>query len=565
MRSEYRPLIIVAVLSGMAALIYEISWVRPIQFVLGSTIYTISVIFSSFMLGLSLGSIISPKLVKRFGSPERLLIITEIGIALSAVLMTASVGLLPSAYSLIAQVYENFVSFSALSLLLVFGFLLVPTTLMGITWPLFVELYKKGGKGERIGMLYSANNLGSIAGALLTGFVLIASVGVTFSIAVAAILNGIAALLLAFSCTKKLIPLAAAGLVATVLISPFASYDPVYMYRNSFYRPLLDEATTTHSMDVLFHKEGMYATVDVLEEGGSVRSLLINGKGQGGTSVTDMRVNYLLAYLGLLLTDNPENALIVGLGTGTTAGQLSANVDTKVVEIEPVILETVGYFSSVNRDVMPNIDLVIDDGRKYLLSTDETFDIIIPEPSDPWQDFSGMLFSKEFFDIASGHMSDDGVFIQWVPIYEMSPSDFRSFYATFASVFPHIEAFANVRPEERPGPYPTEIILVGSKSDINVDNIEKNFYLLDQESRDMLTKVMLHRTLSLRFPGEDAADRMVFLNIFSSDDMEGYGNGYPLITDDNMLLELSTARNLFRTDRNGVMKDIMNYIGGHHA
>lgn len=563
MRADRKNVIVViALISGIAALIYEISWIRPIQFVTGSTVYSLSIIFSSFMLGLSIGSFLATRMLERRRDAANLLVLVEISIAIYAVLLPSIINILPELYLYSVAFYGNFPLFNLLNYLTVFSVLLIPTTLIGMTWPLFVELCKEKGIASRIGKLYSANNLGAIIGTFITGFILIVALGIKNSILIGAILNLSSAFILIYFFSRRHKLLIPVSLLAIVLIAPFSSYDIQNFYEKGFFRAVISEGAPQFSQEIIFHKEGLHGTINVIEEGGAVRSLLINGKGQGGTAITDMRVNYLLAYLGLLLHDKPEKALVIGLGTGTTAGHLAAGTETTVVEIEPTILETVGYFDSVNRAVLdnPNIEIIINDGRNYLLKETARFDIIVPEPSDPWQDFSSMLFSKEFFELSSEHLNEGGIYVQWVPVYEMSVSDFKSFYATFESVFPNTLAFANVKKEERGGPYPSELIVIGSGKPLQIENIRNNFYLLDQESREMLTSIMLHRSIPKRFESEDAADRMSFLLVFSGEQMTGYAEGSEMITDDNMLLEFSTSRNFLRVDREGVMKDITGYL-----
>ncbi|MBR9679365.1 MAG: hypothetical protein GON13_03800 [Nanoarchaeota archaeon] len=563
MKIKKNHLILLATLfSGMAALIYEISWIRPIQMLLGSTVYTVSIIFACFMLGLGLGSIISTKLLKKIDS-YKLLMFIQFCIAITAMLSLMTFNFMPLIYKQLTIFYYNFEIFMPLLFLLVFVIISIPTILMGMTWPVFVDSYKKKDVKTNIGELYSFNNFGAVIGASITSLLLIPFIGVNNAVLFGGVLNLLAfSMLAAFN--KKTIILIPFAFLILVGVSTFSNYDVYNIYENGFYRALLFEGEPLFSQKILFHDEGLYATIDVVEEGGEVRSLLINGKGQGGTSVTDMRVNYLLAYLPLLLHDNPSNALIIGLGTGTTAGHLAISLDTSVVEIEPLILDTIEFFSDVNRDVLNNnnIELVFDDGRNYLLKSKENFDIIIPEPSDPWQDFSSSLFSKEFFELSKRHLNENGLFVQWIPVYELSISDFKSFYATFNSVFQNILIFANVRKEERQGPYPTELILVGSDSEFVLENIAKNFYLLDSESREMLSSVILHSSLPKFFESEDAADRIEFLLMFADEDLHGYSDNVQLITDDKPLLEFSVAKNIFRVDREGVVNDLISFIVG---
>ncbi|MFH1249023.1 MAG: fused MFS/spermidine synthase [archaeon] len=561
MKGNNIAIIILAFIAGMSSLIYEVSWIRPLQYLLGSTTYSISIIFSCFMLGLALGSLIFSKFLYRLKKNAEVFIFSQIILAVYCVLMPSIFNLLPSIYSLSLPLYNYFWVFNALIFFSVFLSIALPCIIMGTVWPILVEMHQEKSISLKTGIIYASYNAGGIVGALVTGMILIPLIGVKWTIFCAASLTLASSFIVILLSAKKLGALIPLGIFTLLIISSFSSFDIKTLYEQGIYRKALSE-NPIYSSEMLFHADGRYATVDVIEEAGVVRSLLINGKGQGGTSMTDKRVNYLLAYLGILLGDNPSNALLIGLGTGTTAGHLGKHVKTEVIEIEPKITETVGYFSEVNRDVLnnKNVNIVYDDGRSYLANSKEKFDIIIPEPSDPWQDFSSLLFSEEFFQLSAQHLTNEGLFIQWIPIYELSAEDFRNFYKTFNSVFPNVIIFANVRAEERSGPYPTELILVGSKSGINIVNAKKNFYLLDEESRKMLEDVMLHRTIQKRFEGEDAADRIAYLALFNSEQLVDYANNSRIITDDNLLLEFSAARNIYRNNREEVMSDLRGFV-----
>jgi spermidine synthase len=211
------------------------------------------------------------------------------------------------------------------------------------------------------------------------------------------------------------------------------------------------------------------------------------------------------------------------------------------VEIEPAVIQAAQHFWFTNLDVMenPRHTLIVDDGRNFLLRAElengQTYDVIIPEPCDPWQSFSTALYSKEFFELAARRLKAGGLFIQWVPIYELSVADFQSFWRTFNSVFPHVVAFANVRADE---PLPvrlatSQLIFVGSQTELDVEGIKAGWERLPDWSRRYLATIHL-------FSAED----ILHLFLFDEEGMRGYGEGAPLITDDRPILEFSTPINL---------------------
>src|SRR3989338_5161852 len=165
-----RKLLLIAfVLSGMAALIYQVTWIRPLQFLLGSTTYTISIILAVFMGGLALGSYLIAKHVDEIKNLPRAYGLMEIGIGLYGVLLLSIFNLLPKVYNNLYWLHGNFYVFMVVQFALVLLVLLIPTTLMGATFPVVAKYYTQSiGKG--IGEVYSANNICAIFGSFGAGF-----------------------------------------------------------------------------------------------------------------------------------------------------------------------------------------------------------------------------------------------------------------------------------------------------------------------------------------------------------------------------------------------------------
>jgi spermidine synthase len=424
---------------------------------------------------------------------------------------------------------------------------------MGATFPILAKFYTKEKIGKGIGEIYAANNLGAIIGSFTAGFILIPIFGIKYSIIIAGLINLIIACSILVitnkNLAKKIIPTV---VVIFLLLAYFGNYNIQQMHSGGFYRTNNIQESLG---DVIYYEEGLYATVTVRKLLGTGKALFINGKGQGSNEITDLRVNFLLAYLPKLIHPEAENALVIGLGTGTTSGQLAQSVKTTTVEIEPKILGASPYFRTFNLEILENENhnLIIDDGRNYLLKNKDKYDIIIPEPSDPWQSFSSSLFSHEFLELASKNLNENGLYLQWVPIYQMSPEDFKNFYKTFSSVFPDNVAFANIKPTENtPVRFETsEIILIGSKQkvDVSEESFKENYQSLPSVSKQGLNNLRL-----------SSGEEIYNLLIFTDKQMDGYVNGADSITDDNLLLEFSTAKNVLNQNPSGVINDIEEFI-----
>lgn len=543
-----RKILLVAfVLSGIAALIYELTWIRPLQFLLGSTTYTISIIFAAFMGGLALGSVIITKYIDKIEDLPSTYALMELGIGLYGVLLLSLFNILPNIYNKIYAIRQSFYLFEFVQFALVFTILLIPTTLMGATFAVVTRYYTKEKIGKAMGEIYSANTLGAIIGSLAAGFILIPLLGIKGAIILAGALN----LLIGFSILvvtnkyQKWIPTA---IIVFFVLALIGNYNIQQMHSGGFYR--------THESnklmgDVAYYKEGLYSTITVRDIASRGYALFTNGKSQGSTEINDLRVNFLLSYLPILINPKNENSLVIGLGTGTTSGQLAQLTNVTTIEIEPAVIEAANYFTLFNEDVLTNKNhkLIIDDGRNYLLKTKEKYDAIIPEPSDPWQSFSAALFSQEFFSLGSKHLNENGLYVQWAPIYQMSTKDFKNFYKTFNSVFPSIIAFANIKPTENtPVKYDTsQIILIGSKEpiQINKDKIKERYNNLPAKSKQHLESLRL-----------SSGEEIFNLLLFTEKDLENYTADAKLITDDKPILEFSTARNVLNQNPKEVIGDI---------
>lgn len=187
---DLRKIILIAfIFSGIASLIYEVTWIRPLQFLFGSTTYILAIIFGAFMAGLSLGAYIISKRVDRIKDLPKTYALLEIGIGIYGVLLLSVFNVLPGIYDAIYALHGDFYIFKTIQFLIIFLVLLIPTTLMGATFPIVARFYTKEEIGKHIGEVYSANTLGAIIGSFGAGFILIPLIGIKGSIIFAGSIN----------------------------------------------------------------------------------------------------------------------------------------------------------------------------------------------------------------------------------------------------------------------------------------------------------------------------------------------------------------------------------------
>jgi spermidine synthase len=167
----------------------------------------------------------------------------------------------------------------------------------------------------------------------------------------------------------------------------------------------------------------------------------------------------------------PTSVLVVGFGAGVTAGSfvLHPGVQRIVIcEIEPLIPQRVApFFSTENNDVLndPRVEVVYDDARHFILTTDEKFDVITSDPIHPWVKGAAALYTREYFEQVKAHLNPGGVVTQWVPLYQSSEDVIKSEVATFFEVFPNGTIWSNQYASGRG----YDIVLLGKNEPLRID------------------------------------------------------------------------------------------------
>jgi spermidine synthase len=530
-------------LSGLAALSLEVSWTRALTLVLGSSVYAFSTILTAFLLGIALGSWIAPRVMERGADPWRQLAFIELLLGGSVILLNIVFDRMPLWFLSLYQMAEgSFWGMQWLELALVLLVLLVPTTLMGTTFPLAARVYANDLErlGRSIGSLYFSNTVGATLGPLLTGFLLIPKIGMQTSILLAGMLYMLVGT--AFVGVDKGLRSSVKVLAGGLLLGGLAlgillpRWDTelltsgVYVYADTYD---LDQDTdelrdAMVTGEQIFYREGLTATVTVRRSGESL-TLQINGKTDAGTNL-DLGTELILGHLPMLLHPHPEQVLVVGLGSGITLGAVEQySVESiDVVEIEAAVVEAAGYFSEVNHAALddPRLRLFVDDARNYVLATQSQYDVITAEPSNPWIRGVSNLFTREQYQAYKERLKPGGIMFQWAHIYSMSEQDIKTVIGTFQSVFPHTTVWQNL--------YAGDIFLLGTEEELSID-----FERLVEELRRPEIQSDLGRT-NLEDPY-----RLLSQFVMDEGSIRSYTQGASIHTDDRPILEFSAPKYLF--------------------
>ena len=474
-------------LTAFASLLDEIAWTRVLVMIVGGSTYAFTLVLVVFLLGIGLGS----AMVAR-RSTERAVTAASAGFAQGVT--AAGAAALFVFFSWLPLYILNVFQIAGLGptpRLLFMGVavgavVLVPALGMGMTFPLLTDIVAPPGEARArdIGSAYALNTIGSIVGAALTGFVLVVALGTDRTLRLGLAINGLAAFALVALAARgvpegspehrrlrtRVLGGAALGAVGLVvaLVAPHWSTRLIDLgptiYGRAGMTPAERRGFLNHAGGrQLAFLEGWNATVSVWESAAG-RTLKVNGKADASDH-GDMDTEILLALAPVAARPDAASALAIGFGSGVSARTL-ADVPgmrrVRVVEIEPAVLEVAGLFAGVNDSVLhrPTVSAVVDDARSALQVDSSTYDVIVSEPSNPWVAGVATLYTPEFFRIVRRRLAGDGVFCQWVQLYQIPVSVVATIVANIREVFPHAELWFSS---------PWDLMIVASGKPIRYD------------------------------------------------------------------------------------------------
>jgi spermidine synthase len=463
------PALLAALVAGFVALAFEVLAFRVLLLVFGSTTYAFTIMLAVYLAGIALGSALASAWLAK---PRPLALAVGMGAGgLSLLAVAASVDRLPWLYLLALRWLGLGWGADLLARSAVAGaFLLPPTLAFGALFALALRerVAAADAAVERsAGQLYAANCVGAILGSLAAGFLLLPRLGLQASLVL------LAAALLGFSAWRVAPRRAAAAalLLPALALAPLAlrPWDRTLLAQGVYIDPRLffDGSgrialqRVVAEQRLLHDREGIAATVAVLEGEGIVTSLRLDGKVEMSDLPADRRLGRMMGHLPLLLHGQARTAMNLGLGAGLTVAGLAAHPLARidVVELEPAVVEAARVLAPLNRGVVddPRVRVIVGDGRNHLRLSSERYDVITSDPFEPTVGGAAGLFTREAFAGARSRLAPGGLVCQWVPLYEMGPRELESIFAAFASAFPSVSVWFTGRDTlligaERPPP-----------------------------------------------------------------------------------------------------------------
>ena len=463
---------------GFAFFLMELVWYRLLSPLLGGSVFTFGLVLAVALAGIGVGG-----LLYSLVSSDRPA--TLAGFAGTCLLEAAAVALTFAlgdrvallALALLPLGAAGFPATIACWTLVTSIVVLPPAVIAGYQFPLLIALFGRGRDrlGRDVGLAYAANTAGAIIGSLAGGFGVmpwLSAPGAWRLVALVLVVLGIAATIREVlerhprKARKEDLPLRPSRpwrsshvvtfALAAITLLLLSAAGPTAIWRHSGIgagRAPKDIFTSPNQLRswqqfarraILWDGDGVESTVALAVEQNGY-AFIVNGKSDGSAR-GDAGTQVMLGLLGALRHPLPTRGLVIGLGTGSSAGWLGAipsmaRVD--VVELEPLVIDVARASEPVNHDVLhnPRVHLTIADARETLLTTRDRYDVIASEPSNPFRAGIASLFTVEFYRAARERLTENGVFAQWVQGYEIDTRTLRTIYATMAAVFPQIETW----------------------------------------------------------------------------------------------------------------------------
>jgi predicted membrane-bound spermidine synthase len=482
-------------LSGFVAMLYEVVWTRLLALALGSSTHAFSIMLITFITGIALGA----WWVGRWKNPQGPMEAfgwAEIALALALAVSMFFYRYLPFWFvrlaDMLARRDDVYPLYELIEAMICFLVMFVPTVCLGLTLPLAsriatTEVARTGGS---VGAVFAVNTLGTVLGAAVTGLGLMPWLGMARTLALGIAINALVGLLLVLRQMPRSqrIVLSSAPCGAAVLVflaglqfdDDWRRVFTLGLWRNPItptslaqYQKLADDNHIT------YYKDGAGSTVSVHRWNEGKKDILflkINGKTDASTG-RDVATQLLSGHIPMLLHSHPANALVIGLGSGMTCGAVMRHPTMEhldVVEISPEVVAAARLFGFANDQILdkPKTRLIVEDAKSFLQITDQRYDVIISEPSNPWMAGVAGVFGLEHYASCRARLKPGGLMVQWVHTYESGDAALAMVLATFLSVYPCVSVWQGTL---------GDLILIGSLQPLRVDlaELERRFELLE--------------------------------------------------------------------------------------
>lgn len=574
-------------LSGLTALGAEVVWTRLLSLMLGGTVYTFSIILAMFLVGLGVGSSLGSAVSRYISSPRlalgfcQLLLVGAIG--WTAYLLSSSLPMWPIDPSLSPSPWFTF----QLDMLRCLWAVFPAACLWGASFPIALASVVLPGQdsGRVVGGVYAINTIGAVIGSVCFSMIFVPFFGTQHS---QQILIGLAFLSAVVVLVPVFWPFASkvwfqyklnnaaarlagssfliACLVFVILLIQGVVEIPWGLIAYGRYLParayqLVPERTEIENVPAgygtpdtycVYLAEGRDVSIAVTKTKAGILSFHGAGKVQASSDPWDMRLQRMLGHISALLNKDPKSVLVVACGAGVTAGSFVVHPEVErivICDIEPMVPKHIApFFAKENYDVVNDrrTEVVCDDGRHYIHTTDEKFDVITSDPIDPWVKGTAALNSEQYYQMCKEHLNPGGVMSLWMPLYESNNETVKSAISTFFKVFPNGVIWSN---DSNGTGYDAVLFGMAEPIEINIDQLRERLARADH----------IRVAQSLQEVGFNSASSLLATYAGQARDLGPWMADAQLNTDRNMRLQYLAGMWLNRYEETEILNGILQY------
>lgn len=443
--------LIVLFSTGMVALACEVAWTKYLAIYVHTTLYGFAAILAIFLTGLAAGAWAIKFWLDRLTRPALWVSAGLLALGISLLLTRVGLNALPELHTALTGTANSPVLSTGIKYSLVFALLFPATFIFGAIFTLNLRLASTptDSLSHPVGRAYAINTLGGIVGALGAGLWIIPSFGTDIVLNFSATIPLLLALLFLYPPRLQVIPqgirpaltAAIALAVGSNALLPPLDFHPMIKASSYYF-----DVNKNLDQPLIFLQEGTTGVISVVAQRPQQFMLQRDGLPEAVVNRQQAYLNLSETLLGLapyLLhapsQTTPRSAFIVGLGGATTTRALTTTdlKSIRVLELEPVVVDAVRAIFGAEIPALkdPRVELIIDDARQRLLLEDKTYDLIISQPSHPWLAGSAKMFSQEFFQIAGSRLATNGIYSQWLNLFNMDATTLRSILQAFYAEF----------------------------------------------------------------------------------------------------------------------------------
>jgi spermidine synthase len=463
-------LVMIAIgISGFVALAYEVLWTRVLVFVLTNSVYAMTVMLTTMLAGIGVGSYFGGRLADRSKNLLAVFGWIEVAIGLSALAAAFVLINLPSIHDQIFTIkpdtswwFWNGIRFLEAALVM-----FLPALFMGAAFPVAGKIVVPDLRriGSKVGRLYFYNTVGGTLGSLLTGFILVSALGSSVTVATMVVINLLLGVYFIVYQKRSLETNATLGYVAAGIAILFLAIQvtPTTIFTVAY-------SHTERDFQLVDYREGVEGTVTVHEQKRPLQTtkrIDVDGLNVAGTSFMLRTLQTLQGHVPLLVHPNPQAVLQIGFGTGETSKSALRHPleNFHLVEISKNVLELSDHhFQELNEGVLrhPKFEYSILDGKNFVRYSGEKYDVIMNDANYAVATSSASLFTRDHFENCRQRLRPGGIVSTWMTI-DLHPDDFAIVLKTFQSVFPHCALWM------APNCINKQIVLMGSDQPWQID------------------------------------------------------------------------------------------------